>query len=498
MTQPSKDFQTRLQTAKQWRSSWEGLIKEVFHHCAPHRELDFGLKEYRTPVEAQTYHSLPEELAVDLASDLVTFFTPPEAKWCSYQVTGEVRREFRTAVKDLVREREDKLFSLIKTSNYDDVAPQWAFEASSHGTPALWVQHGHASQPIYAEVVTPDELLITPGPFGILDRFRQSRQPASALPALFAKELALGQVSFDPEIDRRIKTPGKSVDVMWGFWVDWADPMRPMWKMEVTVDGKAIGPARIIGDLAGSCPLLVGRFNPTPRLPWGRGPGMKALPDLRTLDKLEEILLTAAEDMLESTIIYPDDGFLDLSDGLTMGHAYPASRGFTRDQIYEFAKTTRPEYGWTTRENYEERLRAAFYQDGPRQRGDTPPTASQWIDERRRVQQRLGKPSAPLWSEMLYPFVQRVEQLAVETGEMDEAITHRGEVISVRPITPLQKAQNQDQVMASKANLELAFSVFGEATPQIIDGVETFTRIVDASGDELTQIVKGGGDGPAA
>ena len=118
--------------------------------------------------------------------------------------------------------------------------------------------------------------------------------------------------------------------------------------------------------------------------------------------------------------------------------------------------------GFFSEDRLEDRLRQRFYQDGPRQRGETPPTASQWIDERRRVQQRLGKPSAPLWREFFMPFVQRVEYLAIQLGKMDEALTHNEAVISVQPISPLQKAQNQDKVMVSRSNLGLAFEVFQE------------------------------------
>ena len=487
MKKPSKDFSTRLAAAKRWHSSVEPRIKEIYSFCAPGRERDFDKNSLSQAEEVTTFHSLGEEVATDLAGDLVTYFTPAEVRWCSYAVIAEVDEADADAVLRLVQDREDKLFELIQASNYNDVSPQWGFEAATHGTPALWVVKGHINQPIHIEIVPPSELLITPGHLGILDRFRKTYVQADTLKALFADD----DVDLsDQRIRRAIDKPGQAVEVIWGFWLDWSDPGRPMWTMEITVEGIRVTDEKVvIGDYAGSCPLLIGRFNPQPRKPWGRGAGWKALPDLRVLDKIDEVLLTAMDDALQTTLIYPDDGFLDFEDGIEPGRAYAARSSFTRNSIYEFPKAANLDYGFFSEERIEGRIRTAFYQDGPRQRGETPPTAAQWLDERRRVQQRLGKPSAPLWTEMIYPLVQRIEYLAVENGDMDEAITHNGRAISVQPISPLQKAQNQDQVMVARSNLDLGVAMLGpEGMAGVVDPITTMKNIVKASGDTLTAI----------
>lgn len=492
---PSDDFSTRLSAARRWRDNVRPDIEEVMKFCAPDRVADFttSTSNISKAPEAETYDGLPEELATDLAGDLVTYFTPAEVKWAEYEVTAPVPEQMASQVEKIVTDREDELFAMIQASNYNDIAPQWGFETATHGTPALWVTASHLSRPLHFEVVPPHELLITPGHLDYLDRFRETSVLASSLPALFAREIVRGQVSLDGpdmmDIQKKIKKPGATCKVVWGFWLTWDDPARPMWKSEITVDGKAITTGTItIGPMEGSCPLLVGRFNPRPRRPWGRGPGMKALRDIRVLDLVNEVTLSGMEQALTNTLIYADDGFLDLSEGLQAGRSYPAARNFTRDQIYEMNRGVNVDQGWFAADRFEMKLRAAFYQDGPRQRGETPPTAAQWLDERRRVQQRLGKPSAPLWSELILPMVQRIEYLGVEQGRLPEAISLDGQAIKVTPISPLQKAQNQDKVMVARSNLDLAFQILQDQTSTVIDPVETFKNIVRASGDELTAV----------
>lgn len=491
---PSKAFKTRYATARKWRSLVRPTIEEIWKFCAPDRVNDFTNAMKRHEVE--NFHSLPEELASDLGSDLVSYFTPAEAMWANYSVVSPVPEDQADTVEDIVSQREKDLFNLIGTSNYNDIAPQWGFEAATHGTPALWVTQSSLYGGIYCEPVPPHELLICLGHRGILDRFREKHVLAGHLEA----ELEGNEVDLTSEKLQRLMNdkPETPVLVCYGFWLDWKDPARPMWTMEITVDGKRVTDEEvIIGDIAGPCPLLVGRFNPQPGRPWGRGAGWKALADMRTLDKVEDIVLSAMEDTLKDTIIYPDDGFIDMSEGLQRGRAYPANRGFTRDRIYEFPRSPAPDAGYFQNAQMEDRLRVAFYQDGPRQTGDTPPTATQWADERRRVQARIGKPSAPLWTELFIPLIQRFEYLGVEIGRMKEALSHAESDIQVIPVSPLQKAQNADKVLITRSNLDLLASIAGEQSGEVVDLLATFKKITEASGDELMEFTNGQATPPA-
>lgn len=498
--QPSQDFQDRWKEAQEWRKAIDGKLREVAAFCEPGAEQHIGTShDSKAEVEAETFTSLGEELANDLGGDLVSYFTPAESSWATYVVTAPIEEDLVEQAEALVTEREEVIDNAIRSSNYYDIAPQWGFQAATHGLACLWVNKGHIGAPFFFEVVPTNEIHVTPGAFGYLDRFRKARVRASTLPALLAAwDVNLSDETLQRQINAK---PSPSVDLVYGFWLDWSDPILPMWRCEITVGGKRVTPTSplILGPLAGSCPMLIGRFNPRPGRPWPRGPAIKALPDLRVLDKVSEGVLSGLDQALMNTLIYADDGYLDFTDGLIAGTANAAGRGFTRDQVYELQKTANLEPGWFTEERIEARIRSAFYQDGPRQRGDTPPTAAQWLDERRRVQQRLGKPSAPIWTEMVKPMIQRIEYLLVEAGQIEQAITLNGQDLALEPNSPLQKASNQDKVMVAQANLQLAAGIFGEALTQIIDPAATMQNIVTTSGDKITRIAQGGTpEAPAA
>lgn len=504
MKKPTQDFSTRYAAAKRHRDAVRPLIEQSFRFCAPDREKDFSSNRMINPgtEETDTFTSLGEEVATDLAGDLVTYYLPPEIRWCEYEVIAPIPEDQQDDVLAMVQGREDELFNVIQSTNLADIAPALMFETATHGTPAIWIDLSHIAQPIFCEVVPPNELLVTPGHNGHLDRFREKTIYAQHLTSTLQSFIDSGDVDLsDPKLQEKIRKAGTTVALCWGFWLDWSDAGNPVWRCEITVDGKRVTPDEPItlGPMAGSCPLLVGRFNPRPNRAWGRGPAIKALPDFRTLDTITDTVLSGLDQSLMNTIIYPDDGFIDLSEGIIAGTAIPAHRGFTRDQIYDLSRNVNVDQGFFTEERFEDRIRRAFYQDGPRQRGETPPTAAQWLDERRRVQQRLGKPSAPMWTEMIYPMVQRFEYLAVILGKMPEAITHNGQAISVVPLSPLQKAQNQDKVMVTRSNLDLAVQAAGpEGMAQLVDLRKTFTNIIKASGDELLAVATGDANAASA
>lgn len=486
MPKLSPNFSSRLKAAKEWRAEAEPVIKDVLSFVAPGRENDFNRKGSKTEYDTCRCFSA-EDYAKDFAGDLAQYYTPSEGKWIEFEVEGDFG-DNADEVEAQVNEREDAILDALTKSNFYDVAPQWWFEFA-HGTAGIWVEKAHLMQPIYFEPVLPHQLYLTPGHLGILDRFREvTNVPCSTLEALFQGwDVDLS----DQSLRNKMSKEGTFCTVMWGFWVNWKDPGNPKWDCQIAVDNKAISEVMTIGPLTGGCPLNVGRFNPQIGRPWGRGPGWTSLPDMLMLDKMDEIMLSGADQSLLNTLIYADDGFIDFEGGIVAGSAIPAGRGFTRESVYQLQNNNNFQQGWVIRSEIENRIRTSYYQDGPRQRGDTPPTRAQWVDERRRVQQRLGKPSAPIWTEMLVPTIQRVEYLLMQQGFLPDAITHNEQAVNLQPISPLQKAANQEKVAVTEGNMGMIANTVGpEGLARVLDLPATLTNIIRASGDELIVVRK--------
>lgn len=486
----SAAFKTRYKRAEQYRDSAEDELSEALMHISPGREDDFSdTNPENRDDDREVFTSLAEDLATDFATDLIDYYCPSEQAWAEYEVTAPVPQDAADIVKKLVTEREQAIHEMIEASNFNDVAPQVFFEGA-HGTIGMWQDVAHITQSFYCEPVLPNELLVTPGHMGILDRFREKRVLATEISTLFASWPNIDLES-DDNLKELLKKEGMYLPVCYGFWVDWSDPGQPQWMCEVTINNKTVCLDKkpfVIGPLAGGCPLHVARVNPKSHNPWGKGPARKVLPDMRVHKYLDGKTMEGIDQALDNTVIYPNDGVLDMQDGLQTGKAYAAHRDFNKNKVWEMNRGVNLDMGLYSMESIEERMREGFYQDGPRQRGDTPPTAAQWLDQRRRVQKRMGKPTAPIWTELLLPFIQRTELIGVMLGRFDGPLTHDGNVISIQPRSPQKKAANHDKVMVARSNLELGVAAFPEDLPNVVDMVGTFKNIVDESGDRITVI----------
>lgn len=483
MLKPSDDFKHRWDAAKKERDQIDSDLKEILRFCAPDRVHDFDQKGGRTPKpdEVTTFTSLGEECATDLAGDIVNYYMPSETRWSGFEVTAPIPEEAADQVLAVVQAREDELFDMFDASNLNDIKPQIGFEVASHGTPALWVADGHMSQPISVEVIPVHEVYLTVGHRGYVDRFRKKFVMTDYLAAELP-DMNLDQAPIRALLAKK----GTWAEVIWGFWLDWSEPANPRWIREVTVDGTRVSEEREdIGPINGACPMLVGRFNPRPGRAWGRGPGWKALPDLLVLDKIKEVVLGKLDEQLDPAWTYVDDGVLNFDNGIVGGLGYPRKSDQVPTPLLAPANL---DYGFFTEGEITRSIEKAFYQDGPRQRGDTPPSATQWVDERRRVQARLGMPSAPLFTELFAPLMQRFEALAVMQGRLDQAISLDGSAINIRPVSPLQRSRNQDKALISRSNIEFAAGVLGEQFGQVIDGLKTVQNHISATGDELTAV----------
>ena len=500
-----KDFAQRLQSARQVRNDLEAELRECYKFMFNGRERDFTLRRSSNKPEdtGDLFTELPGELTVDFATDLCDFYAPDTAPWVEYEFDErpEWPDEVIAWVRETVEGREQDILAKIRGSNFYQQCHSSAKEAG-HGTMAMWVEQSVLGEPVYCEPVPATQLFVNLGMRGVEDRFRVRTIMAREIPALF------GPGPYEDRLQRKIDRGNAPVELAWGFWIDRSDPAQPTWIEHVSVDNIEIRHQQL-GAWRGACPLICGRVNPEPNSPWGRGPMRVGLPAARTLDELECIIFEKMDQIVNPSWVYPHDGMLDLSHGIRGGTAYPAAPG-SAAEIRELSSEGKIDAGFFEKAQIEDRLRQVFFQDGPRQRADTPPTATQWLDELRQSQRRIGRPTASLWSEFFQHIVFRFEWLMAEAGEIDQVISVMDRVVRLTPISPLVKAQRQDEAMVGRSLLDTAAQVFGEQTPVLIDGHATFNNLKDRMGDtvlvmrdpaevqQLMQQAQGGGGAAGA
>lgn len=421
--------------------------------------------------------------AEDFTYDLFNTLTPENVPWVEYEAGAAVPEENVEQAQQLIEAREKIISKSIRDSNYYDEGPT-AFQDAVIGNVVLWVDRYSFASAITCEAIPASSCYFRLGPFGIDDRFREEKFYVRDLKQL------LPDATFPKKIQDQIDKGGRGkATVIWGFWRTYDDPRNPVWRQEVRVDGESVGMDQDLGP-DGACPMLVGRFNPQPKTPWGRGPARRILPSLRTMDELSRMILEGMDHSLDPAYTYPNDGIFDASEGIESGLGYPVMPG-SGDTINPI-RMGELDYGYYSEERMLERIRHAFYRNQP-QRGKTPPSASQYLGEEQKDVRRMGRPAGKLWAEFGLALLKRFEWLELQDGGVlqgEESYLNVGEnVVSLRPISPLERAQAREEVLVAQSIMGMSQENLGpDQTALVIDGPKTMGNIKSAMKDKLVEI----------
>jgi hypothetical protein len=412
------------------------------------------------------------ELAGDFVTQVVNTFMPQNEQWCERKPGSSVAKLPQQIVQE-IRTGDDQIFQAIKSSNFYAELAKAAYPDLSIGTMAMFVTDPFPRN-FRCQAVPLRELEISLGPDGTVDdrfavRYTKNR---------YIKSL-LGQHIYDqvpPDLREQIEgSPHKPTEVRWGYWRMWDELGDETWQHVVMIKNRVVHSAKLVGE--GSCPLIVTRFNATADWAYALGPFLQNLPEMRQIDELEGQKIAHIELNLTPPYAFPDDSFAAIEQGLEPGMGYPVRVG-SEDAIKPIYNPGSPETGVYLIDDKVKRLRKQFYVDYPEQRGDTPPTLGQWMDELARAQRRIGTPGLTFWEEGPAQYFLRFKYMLEKRGVV-KPIKVNGNAVALHPVNPAQLAAEQQDV----ANFVRAIQILGPAFPEefkaLVDGGATMKAVVE-------------------
>ncbi|CAB4156993.1 Head-to-tail connector protein, podovirus-type [uncultured Caudovirales phage] len=140
---------------------------------------------------------------------------------------------------------------------------------------------------------------------------------------------------------------------------------------------------------------------------YGTGPAMKLLPDVRVINKLEEINLRGLAKVVDPAMFVPDDGFL--APLRTSPGALNYFRGGTLaegDRPFTLPNAARPDIGMDAMQMLEARIRSGFYVDWLALPTRPTMTATEVLQRRDEQLRLLGPMVARLQREFLGPLIE--------------------------------------------------------------------------------------------
>jgi hypothetical protein len=477
----------RLMDARKQKAPFELDMREGYFFAAPHRMRSVSSQTKATPVKSQDASELNTSLGFEVCGDFPTVmlnaFMPETRRWVIRKAGPMVPPELKEELEAKAGRADEEIFKSIRASNFYAEFGKASNPDLALGVIGFWIDHPHLFAPPVVQAVPIREIEINIGPDGrIDDRFIVRHTKRRYLKAILPK------IPIPQEVyEKGGKGDDKTCVVVWAFWRIYDDTGDVKWQHVITIDGIFVHEQVFEGE--GSCPFVVGRFGATPEFAWAVGPLIQALPEFRQIDELAMKKIKNVDMSLDPPVTYPDRSFTNVSEGIESGMAYPIRPG-EENAIKNIYDPPSIDAAIFLTQDMEQRVKRLFFLDWPQQRGDTPPTATQWIDEMTLAQRRIGTPGLSFFSEVCVGVFMRFTHLLEQAGQV-EKITIAGKdgkktPVAMLPYNPVMRAAEQEEVALFTRFAEIGTTVFPEEWKIATDGGKTLKKLATKMGVEST------------
>ena len=436
-----REILARHATALERRRPLEPLWQACYDHVLPGPAAGPAL-----------FDATAADGAEQLAASLLAELTPPWSRW--FGLAPARPTENRVAAEAL-EDAAAVLQGHVDRSNFTVEMHQAFLDLVVAGTGLLLVEEaplGEASALRFTAVPMRTAVL-EEGPDGRLSTiYRQARLTASQLRARFPTATLPAGMARDPDDP----TPHPVLEAVWPergttcYAAILADPAEPLLLAE--------------GRFAES-PAIAFRWLKAPGETYGRGPVMKALPDIRTANKVVELVLKNASIAVTGIWQAEDDGVLNpdtvkLVPGAIIPKA-PGSAGLT-----PLAAPGNFDVSQLVLQDLRARIRTALLADRIAPLQAAPMTATEVLERGAQAARLLGATYGRLQTELLTPLVTRCLAILRRRGEIPP-LRLDGRDVALRYESPLARVQGRADAANTLLFLQAVGSLGGDAAAQL-------------------------------
>jgi len=293
----AKEICDRAAEAEQARAAIYPQIDECLAYAMPWRRRFGGRQTFD-----HIFDSTALTATMRWAAKLQAGLTPPGVRWSSLKAGPMVPRAMRSDVNRALETPSELYAAVIDFSSYH-LASLEVFSDLGVGTGALLVQEGDDNSIMDCTSAAAWQLAIENGPSNTAENVYWCKSyPAWILSRHWP------QAVWPAEVQRKINE--RSTDKIEVLQATYYDPAAREWTLAIVVKGD--GERAIAYDRRERTnPWIIPRYWTTAGDPWGRGPLMLELANIKTANKTVEMVLTAAALQLAPPLLVAHDGVIN-------------------------------------------------------------------------------------------------------------------------------------------------------------------------------------------
>jgi hypothetical protein len=462
----------RFERAQAARAPWEGLWRDCYEFALPPAQGMLSARGFPPPPTTtnRLYDGTAPDAVDQLAASLLARLTPPWSRWFGLAPGRDLTAEEQQKVAPELEAMAETLQLNFDRSNFAVEIHQCYLDLVTAGTACLLFEEAPlGTDSAFRFTAVPlAEIWLEEGGDGRLDSvFRRTSLTGDAFRARFP------EAPLEPDVLRRIAAGEEArIDVIEAVWPD--QRREQDYRYVALRDGGAHAEdddAPLAEGRFARSPFIAFRWLKAPGEAYGRSPVMKALPDIRTANKVVELVLKNASIAVTGIWQAEDDGVLNPANiKLIPGTIIPKAVGSAG--LTPLEAPGKFDVSQLILDDLRARIRHALLVDALGQVSGPRMTATEVLERSAEMARILGASYGRLQSELLTPLVQRGLAILRRRREIPDIVCD-GRVVTLQYRSPLA----QDRAKEDARN--------------VVTWIETLTRL----GAEAGAVIDGAAAG---
>lgn len=465
-----KGVMTRFDAARTKRDGWLSLWQDCYDYTLSEHARFTGVSGVPSRKREQLFDGTAADAVDQLASSLLGHLTPPWVNWFGLASGLDVPSDKADVIGDILDQSTRILQNQIDRSNLLVELHQCFLDLVVGGTAVLQIDTlplGAMTSFACRAVPLSDVILDSTNGTDLNRVYRRRKVTGATLSGM-----ALGDAA--ALYDTAIKNKEKMFEI-----IEFSEKNNVNYQVGSIVVDDDMEPVLIGARTLSASPFIAFRWMKTPGEFYGRSPVMKTLPDIKTANKVVELILKNASIAVTGIWQAEDDGVLNLANiELVPGAIIPKAVGSAGLKALEMP--SRFDVSQLVLDDLRNRIRHAMLVDRFAQLSGKHMTATEVMERASEVGLLLGATYGRLQTELLTPLLTRLYDILRERGEIAD-LPLDGRTVMLMHRSPLARAQAQSGVQPIMSWLD-SLSRLGAGAGAFVNGPIVARELADQLG----------------
>ncbi len=400
----------KYRALKSDRSTWENHWQECYEFMLPRKATVNLTRHPGSKVAQDLFDNSAMHAAQLLSNALHSLLTNPNSIWFELS-TGDFRIDSRDDVRFWMQNASKRIFDVLNNTNFQTEIHENYHDLVIVGTSSITIEEDDETVVRFGAKPI-DRLVIEENSKGqITGVYREFMWTADKIKDKFGEEGLHRTIK--ESLARGGREKFKIIHAVYDESFD-----HPLLRMPFTSQYILVSEEEdLMVEGFTSNPYIVSRFYKTAGEIYGRSPGMVALPDAKTLNKMDETVLKGAQKTVDPPLQAPDDGFI--LPIVTRPGGLNFYRSGSQDTIKPIFNDARIDFGFQAMAERRVRIRQAFFVDQLQLQEGPQKTATEVIQRTEESMRLLGPLIARQQQELLRPLITRVMDIMFRRNMFD-------------------------------------------------------------------------------